>query len=198
MERIPFARLQHKQSDGKLIKLYASKCIKDRFVSKGFRYQNLDFAAGNSYTLDRKHRWLERLRFSYNNTDDCISRFWNFVMLVDSSTATGTNIKDKINAYSSYARFTGFYLMKNHNIRAVVDGAGHLHSSKCNQLYYPIFKPWAECDILVFDEEDGKPEDEKAFTKDSYKFFEEYLNGNYENEEGTFRKHYYVNASKTS
>ncbi len=141
-------------------------------------------------TIPREHRWIERC--SIMNFAFPISGWWNVVKLVGIS-QNKLCIKDMVfGAYSPYARFTGYWYMEGMDLnssstlksREWMSESDVIIPTAYNLVVYPIFKPYAECDLVVF------AEDQKAFSKETPKIFTDRINKKY----GKYRKSWYINA----
>lgn len=116
-----------------------------------------DYVAKDSKTIPLEHRWIEQLKL-WNN--EPISRYTNIVKFVKS----GDNIEigEKMQVLCTYARYTGYWAREIsgsvwdepkvywRNNKIPTDYLG-------TQFFSPIFKPWAECELVVYYGGDGQP-----------------------------------------
>lgn len=114
----------------------------------------------NSGTIPDDLLWVENLK---DRNDKQISRYTHVVRLLQNSgTAKASEI---LSAESSYARFTGYWRVHHsqyfdeedkHRVGFRYIGENSSLPTNCGNIFaYPVFKPWAECDLLVFQENDG-------------------------------------------
>lgn len=100
----------------------------------------------SSGCIPNKHRWVELCKISSNSH---ISSNWNVVRLVDVNNGGESPINTIISASSDYARFTNYWLMSSFGKSIVVKDTDTPKPIKTNHRYFPIFKPYAVCNLVA-------------------------------------------------
>lgn len=146
----------------------------------------------NSGTIPEDLLWIENLEDGFGKK---ISRYTHLVRLIyDEESKTVSEI---VSAESNYARFTRYWHVHG-SYRDVDKSATYrkfkfLHENSClpssggNLIFHPIFKPWAECDLLIYDE---------TLPKRYANFFLDRLEKTYTVKNKNYRKIWSVNISE--
>ena len=71
-------------------------------------------------------------------------------------------VSDQIKVWCDYARYTGYWTCEDrkeypYNPRVLKRTDKIPTDWLGTKVFHPIFKPWAECDLLVFQEGNGEP-----------------------------------------
>ena len=162
----------------------------------------LQMIGEDAETIPRRHRWIEFAAHHLRGGEH-ISRYWNYVMLVDSHSIP--HIREIISAHSDYARYTGYWEIYNWTGQAtganrkpmlVKDDEDFPIKSVRNLFLQPVWKPYSEVDLVVYQ---GTVDGQTVFDKKEYQYFTSRLKKNFESEDGVCRrKKFFIDATKNS
>ena len=149
----------------------------------------------NSGTIPDDLSWVENLEDGFGKK---ISRYTHVVKLCYDGEDTPP--KEFVSAESNYARFTGYWYVQGsqwdkakqsiYTRYKFLEESSSIPSTGGNLIFHPVFKPFAECDLLIH------TEDTPTFPERYANFFLERLYYKYYDREGkSFKKTWCANAS---
>ena len=177
--------------------LYPDIKVKDHIQNSDYKNDPrlASMVDANSGTIPEDLLWIEKLEDGYGKK---ISRYTHVVRLCYDG--EDKQPKEFVSAESNYARFTGYwYVQGSHWDKdkkstytkfKFLKETSSMPSTGGNLIFHPVFKPFAECDLLIHTEENP------TFPNRYANFFLERLFNKYCDGEGkSFRKDWRANAS---